>query len=568
MSKPPRFAHQEEVMPKLMQREAFALWWEQGCAKTRPIIEEAEERWKMRCIDALLVVGTGEAAPNWYTEELPNWMSPELHRASAIHLWDTSKAGTKRHQRAVDEMIRHRNGLRILCMSYDAVMTDRGRDAAWELLRGRRCMMVIDECADIKGVDTKRSIRIVKMGVHALIRRALEGTPVTQGPFDLWPVGNYLDPGFWARCGFGSFAAFKAHFGVIQVMQQGPNGYEPMMPPNEEGLVKVYQEDGSVVMRHANAAGQVGWSPRDARRFEMVKGYRRLDELQKLFEQLGDRRLKEDCLDLPPKLYEKAYFDLSEEQAALYQRMEKQSLVWLASGAPCPQCSGTGWDWFQMGEERLKCECGGCGGLGKIDTRTATAELPIVRELRLQQIACGYVPVDDFGLDADGNPPEPLYIIPGPNPRLETLRRLIERHGHRKAILWGQYKFDIDLMMGLCREMGHYAVQYDGRIGQQERIEARNEFQRGRAQFVVASSAMSRSVTMHAAWWMVYYTNSPKLRFRLQSEDRAHRAGLDHPLTIWELIARGTVDEKRLKQLREKRAVAERVQGDKTREWI
>lgn len=593
-------------MPVLAAEAAWGLFWEQGCAKTRPTIEDAERCYHESICDSLLIIGTAEAATNWVSDELPEWLSPDLYKRSRIHLYQTKKAATKGHQRELAALFRHK-GFRILSMSYDALCTDRGRDAAWELLKGRRCYMVIDEAADIKTEDTKRAKKVHGAGPYAVRRRALEGTPITQGPFDVYSIIKFLDPLFWERNGFGSFTAFKNHFGVFVDLQESAQGYGAMVlyarpcgHPDEQGKLPVARRDGTVRMAKPNALGRVvaedgditryvmvnrtqgpaverpvredGTVPfhnGDSRRFQHLKSYRRLDELTTLLKKISSRMLKEDCLDLPPKLYEKVRFDLSPEQRALYDQMKAQQMAWLDSGKSCPGCEGTGWamaDLFNTGELQ-RFECSMCGGVGKVDARTATAELPIVRDLRLQQIAAGYVPVDNFGVDADGMPPEPLHIIPGPNPRLEALIHLMERNP-RKGILWGNYRYDIDLMMKAAQELGRKVVQYDGRIGPEERLANKNAFQHGDVDIIVASSAMSRSVTVHAAWWMAYYNNVPRLRFRLQSEDRAHRAGLDHPLTIYDLIANDTIDEKWIENLRGKRKVARQVQDDREREWI
>jgi SNF2 family DNA or RNA helicase len=68
---------------------------------------------------------------------------------------------------------------------------------------------------------------------------------------------------------------------------------------------------------------------------------------------------------------------------------------------------------------------------------------------------------------------------------------------------------------------------------------------------------------------MIYYSNSFKLIDRLQSEDRAHRAGMDeHPLSIYDLVAADTVDERIVENLRGKRDIAQEIQGDEWKEWI
>ena len=50
------------------------------------------------------------------------------------------------------------------------------------------------------------------------------------------------------------------------------------------------------------------------RRVQIVASYRRLDELAETLKAFSYRILKEDCLDLPPKIYMKREIELSDEQ--------------------------------------------------------------------------------------------------------------------------------------------------------------------------------------------------------------------------------------------------------------
>ena len=57
--------------------------------------------------------------------------------------------------------------------------------------------------------------------------------------------------------------------------------------------------------------------------FQEITGYRRLDELnEKLFE-FSTRVLKEECLDLPEKVYIKREVELTDEQAKVYNSNEE-----------------------------------------------------------------------------------------------------------------------------------------------------------------------------------------------------------------------------------------------------
>jgi SNF2 family DNA or RNA helicase len=61
-------------------------------------------------------------------------------------------------------------------------------------------------------------------------------------------------------------------------------------------------------------------------------GYRRLDELGNKLEKFCCRVLKEDCLDLPDKIYTRRNVPLTEEQAKAYRQMKELALVHLDNG--------------------------------------------------------------------------------------------------------------------------------------------------------------------------------------------------------------------------------------------
>ena len=55
---------------------------------------------------------------------------------------------------------------------------------------------------------------------------------------------------------------------------------------------------------------------------------------------------------------------------------------------------------------------------------------------------------------------------------------------------------------------------------------------------------------------------------RIQSEDRAHRIGQVNPVLYIDLVAKGTVDEKIIKSLRNKVNIAKEISGEELSNWI
>jgi len=254
--------------------------------------------------------------------------------------------------------------------------------------------------------------------------------------------------------------------------------------------------------------------------FKFVKGYRNLTELNGYLTSISDRVLKADVLDLPPKVYSKRYFELSAAQKKAYREIRDDALTFIATG------------------------------------ELLTAPLAITKLLRLQQVTCNYLPSEAQ---------ERMVDISPTNPRLNCLETLLEEVSHG-CIIWARFRRDIDLITNL---LGDRCVRYDGQTGEEERATAKRRFQSGDVQFFVGNPAAAGfGLTLTAARTVVYYNNDFRLVNRLQSEDRAHRIGQEHPVDYVDIVCPGTVDSHIVKALRNKVEIAAAVTGDKLKEWL
>ncbi len=470
------FQHQLDEFERSKDLPIRAIFWEMGTGKSKLTIDTAAHKYRTGQVDAVLVVAPNGVHQNWVLDEIPSHM-PEDVRVLA-HAYVSRSAKTRWHRRACEDLLGH-DGLAVLAMTYEGFMTAEGRRTAEEFLARRRVLLVLDEAHRIKSPGAKRTRSLVVFGRRTPYKRILTGTPITNKPFDVYPQLKFLDEDFWRRRDFASYEAFKTHFGV---WEQRVNG----------------------------ATGQ---------RFAQVVSFRNLDQLGRIVAEVASRVTKEDVLDLPPKTYQKRYFEISDEQARAYRELRDHYVTLLDSG-----------------EE-------------------VTAALMVTRLLRLQQITCGYLPSDDC---------EHMTAFPE-NPRLAALLDVLEDL-EGKAIVFARFRRDVDQ---ICAALGAEAVRYDGAVDGEGRLEARTGFQRGYVRYCVGNPAVAGvGLTLHAASTVVYYSNSFDLEQRLQSEDRAHRIGQTKNLTIVDLVARGTVDEKIVRVLREKLNLASIVTGDRFREWL
>ena len=498
-------SHEFYTAPWDWQREAFAAskdersyayFAEQGTGKTHPLINEFWYNYDKGRVDTLVVVALSGVHTQWVQEQLPRHTHPDRLATAHMHVYRNSKAGTQWHQKAVRGCMHH-DGPVACTFTYNAYTVKRARNDLNQLLKSRNCFVVLDESTEVKTPKAKRTMACVRSGQYARMKRLADGTPVTQGPFDIFAPVRFLDPDFWKRLGMDDFGAYKAHFGI-------------------------WKQIPTVEVKD--------WKTGQMKPLEVLKGYKNLGELQQLLAPFSVRVLKDDVLDLPPKTFDWLSHELSPQQMRLYKELRQQNVGVLDSGD------------------------------------LVIANLPITKLLRFQQIVCGYIPVDD---PTGQNEPEPVELCGGKNMRLENTMLWADHLPH-KGVIWGRFNMDIDQIM---HRLGpKVAVQYDGRMTEEQRDEAKWRIMNDRhTQFFVGKQQVAGIGLdgLQVCKSMLYYSNSFSLRHRLQSEDRLHRGGQTHPVNITDMYAEGVpIDRYTARALRRKFDIASKITGDGVREWI
>lgn len=557
------FQHQREEWEFSRDLEARAIFWEQGTGKSKLTIDTACWLYLLGRIDTVVVVAPNGVHRNWVENEIPDHVPNAIMSQSKAFHFQSQRADTKWHKQAVRTILNHR-GLAWFAMSYDAFVTAAGKRALIDLFDKRRVFYVMDEGHYIKTPSAERTKSILRSAKYAPYRRLLTGTPIAQGPFDAWSEIKFLVENYWDGCGLGTFTEFKTHFGIFKKVR---NAHVKSFFNEKTGKWEKAPPEGALV--------------------PVLVGYRNLDELNALLKPIASRVTKDEVLDLPPKLYTKRYFTMSPEQGKLYREMRDEFMVWLDSDQArennaverpqtCPTCG----DKHEVEVEGFIYQCPDCVVPDYQDGDIlVAAEMAMTRMLRLQQITCGYLPTEEET--------EPLYVIPGPNRRLQGLCDDIETRAH-KTIVWARFQLDITLIIEELTRRGIRAVRYDGLVSDDQRAENKALFQGERpvyergimigrvpippeeqAQvFVGNPAAGATGLTLTAARNVDYYSNSFKLIDRLQSEDRAHRIGQHNEVFYTDWIAEETIDEKIVESLRTKFNIASRIVGDRAKEWL
>jgi len=172
----------------------------------------------------------------------------------------------------------------------------------------------------------------------------------------------------------------------------------------------------------------------------------------------------------------------------------------------------------------------------------------ITRLLRLQQITCGWFPGD-----------EPIPIDEE-NPRIKLLKDILSDI-EGKVIIWARFRADL---RAIEEALGSLGVAYHGGVSNDARTHAVEAFQKDPKirYFIGQPQSGGLGLTLTAATYAIYYSNSFDLETRLQSEDRCHRIGTKSNVTYIDIEAVKTVDGKIIKALRNKKNLADIITRD------
>ena len=303
------YAHQLTALEKSWNKENYAYFMEMGTGKTKVLIDNVAMLYDKGKIDGVLIIAPKGVVKTWYEQELPTHLPNHIENVSV--LWQPNI--TKTQQEKLDTLFEIDSALHILIMNVEALSTEKGVKFATKFINSHKSMMAIDESTTIKTPTARRTKNIIKIGLDAKYKRIMTGSPITKNPLDLYTQCEFLDP--WLL-DFASYYAFRNRYAEMKTM-------------------------------HIRG-----------RSIQVVDKFQNLGELSDIVKEFSYRVLKEDCLDLPPKVFIKRHITLTADQKKIYEQMKEQALAVLN---------------------------------GKVTT-TMTV---LTQLMRLHQITCGYVTADD-----------------------------------------------------------------------------------------------------------------------------------------------------------------------------
>ena len=324
--------------------------------------------------------------------------------------------------------------------------------------------VILDEAQHIKNRQTQNAMAV--KAIRSAHRFVLTGTPLENSVLDVWSIFDFLMPGY-----LGSVTDFKERY--------------------ETPITK--EKDQAAHTRLA----------RRLRPFML-------------------RRLKRDVVaDLPAKIEQVAFCEMSAEQGAIYRQIldAGRKEVMEAAGSPS-------------------------AGKGRIAALNAL--------LRLRQVCC-----DPRLLKADGIDPS---LNSGKIDLFEELLEEVIDGGHR-VLVFSQF---VSMLTILRERLEKDSVRYcylDGGTVDRGDVVARFQQDTAIPVFLISLKAGGVGLNLTGADTVIHFDPWWNPAVEDQATDRAHRIGQSRVVTSYKLITRGTVEEKILSLQGRKRDMIQGLLG-------
>lgn len=466
------YEHQKKALELSFDKECFAYFMEMGTGKTKVVLDNVGALAHNHKIEGALIIAPKSVYSIWANDEIKaHYPFDDID----IYLWKTPNSMKERIRDAA--FFKNDGTFKFFIMNVEALSGTKGANAALKFVNNFRCLVAIDESSKIKNHQANRTVNVLKLRERALYRRILTGTPITNSPLDVYTQFEFLDKKI---LGHTSFYTFRNRYCVFH-----------------ENIV-----NGKIV--------------------KFPKYFTNLDELEDKIKSCSFRVTKEECLDLPEKVYQKRFCELSDEQQKVYNELKERAL-------------------------------------SIIGDSSVSFTHKLTEILRLHQVANGFVMNDDKSI-VEFKTSDKLNLL------METLDEI-----QGKVIIWANYTYNIrQIESALKAKYGQEStVTFYGDNSTNERIDAREGFQKGNVRFFVGNpQSGGYGLTLTASCTMIYFNNSYNFEYREQSEARIHRISQKQKCTYIDLICKDTIDEKVITILKNKIKLSAKILGEEARDWL
>jgi SNF2 family DNA or RNA helicase len=220
------------------------------------------------------------------------------------------------------------------------------------------------------------------------------------------------------------------------------------------------------------------------------------DELTRRMYQIAVRVKKDECLDLPSKVWLPRYTDLKADQKSLYTPIAQDLLKHITLPA------------------------------GRIDIKNAMTKMS-----KMSQITSGFLyTTKDTAIFTS-------------NPKLDLLNEVLDEVGSDKVVIYTRWKEDLSMIVGLLkkRRMRHLTIESTTK----DRGKVVTFFQTMPKYRALVSNVSTGgyALTLTASHYIIYYDFNFSIIDFLQSQDRIHRIGQTKTCFYIPLLVKSSIDE-------------------------
>lgn len=434
------FEHQIEGFKYGLNHDRWLLGDEQGLGKTKQVIDIAiAKKLQKGYKHCLIICGVNSLKWNWQAEikihsDESGWILGQRETSSGKLRIGTSqdKLNDLKTIESIPDYFLITN-----------VETLRNADINAQLIKlckqGKIQMLVCDEAHKVKNSSSQQGKAFLKLKAPTMI--AMTGTPLMNYPLDLYIIFKWLG---YEKHPFGAFKKHYCNFG-------GFGGYE-------------------------------------------IIGYKNLEELQEQLSEIMLRRLKDNVLDLPEKIFVNDYVEMTAKQVVIYK--EATSYV-----------------------------------MSNID-KIKMSSNPLSELIRMRQ-ATGYTGILSNSIKESA--------------KLDRLEELVDENvaNGKKVIIFSNWtQMTTPIYERLSKQ--YKGLSITGDTNDRNRQLYVNEFQTNPDyKFIVGTiGAMGTGLTLNAASTVIFVDEPWTMAAKSQAIDRAHRIGTNHNVTIITLMCKDTIDEK------------------------
>lgn len=527
------YDHQQEAVDRFKNSNEIAIFFEQGCGKSATSLKIAEYKYNTSQINAALIIAPNDVHKQWAVEQVPEWLDCDYDvvcfggRGGAKTFYPPSEGK-----------------LGIVCINIDTFSQPSKWKCVAEWARAHKTMIILDEATSIKNVNSNRTQNILTC-FNSVTRRGktvqssvklpecacrcvLTGTPVTNGPMDLWAIMEFVKPNFFGH----NWWSFKSYYGM----------YTKLSVANTNGVFRDVQvllnENTWTAIKRCtdyNMAFNLFGCSQDTyftihSQPKYTGPYKHAEELKDKLDKVAVFRKITECLDMPDKNYIVRNLEMNDAQKKAYKEMVNEQMT-------------------------------------EYQGHLATALNKLTMATRLQQISSGFIYDKSYVYTGEGNDmseddiledidkdlmPDEVVWLGESNPKLDALLRDVDE-SDKPLIILTRYTAEAAKIYDILKDT-YPSMLYTG----WKKTGTIENFKEGKYDIMIANTAcVARGFNLQNSHTILYYSNTFSMELREQSEARIFRSGQKNICKYVDYCFRDTVDEQVMDALKQKKSMLE-----------